>query len=246
MSTTGNLQVRSARPAPAYDAGAGPRPHDLLRLIDSGCLVPAPCAEATPPAWVQESLELAPWVVVRRATRTPAAVPVGVRGPLRGQRWAAYLPLDAVRETVRPEDLSATPAPRDLPVFYTVAALAHMPRPGWATAWGPGGSAGFELATGHPTARQGSDLDLVMRVPHPVPPAEVTALLQALAGLPVRVDVQLQSPWGGFVAAEYARDTGEVLLRTDTGPCLVADPWHRPDPRPVATAWYSPDPAEPR
>jgi phosphoribosyl-dephospho-CoA transferase len=179
---------------------------------------------------VGEALERTPWVVVRRAAPTPATVPVGVRGPRRGQRWAAYVPRDAVRATVRPEDLLDTPASRDLPVFQAVAALNGLTRPRWATAWGPGGSVGFELATGHPTARQGSDLDLVVRVPDPVPPASVTRLLRALAGLPVRADVQLQSPWGGFAAAEYVRDTGQVLLRTDTGPNLVADPWRRPGP----------------
>jgi phosphoribosyl-dephospho-CoA transferase len=183
------------------------------------------------PAWVHESLERTPWVVVRRARRTPVVVPVGVRGSRREQRWAAYVASSAVRETVRPEQLTTVPAPRDLPVFRAVAALEGMERPHWATAWGPGGSAGFELATGRPAARADSDLDLVVRVPRPVPPGGVAGLLAALAGLPVRVDVQLQSPWGGFAAAEYARGTGEVLMRTDAGPYLVVDPWRRPEPR---------------
>lgn len=240
MTATGHL-----RPGPAHRAGPGPRPHDLLRLAGPDCLLPTPCAEPTVPAWVHETLKHTPWVVVRRATRTPATVPVGVRGAQRGQRWAAYVPLDAVCETVHPEELTATSAPRDLPVFHAVAALADLSCPRWATAWGPGGSAGFELATGHPTARHGSDLDLVVHVPHPVPPADVTGLLQALAGLPVRADVQLQSPCGGFAATEYARDTGEVLLRTDTGPYLVADPWRRPGPCAAASARRDPHPTEP-
>ncbi|MFJ5104211.1 malonate decarboxylase holo-ACP synthase [Streptomyces sp. NPDC088554] len=216
------------RPGPTYVVGPGPRPHDLLRLARPEQLVPAPCGEQSPPAWVHACLERTPWVVVRRAPRPRALVPVGVRGPRRGQRWAAYLPPEAVRETVRPEDLAAGAAPRDLPVFHAITDLAALSRPAWAPAWGPGGSAGFELATGHPAAHEGSDLDLVVRVPRPVPPAAVAGLLRTLSGLPVRVDVQLQSPWGGFAAAEYARHTGEVLLRTDVGPCLVADPWHRP------------------
>lgn len=224
------LPTRPVRPGLARDARPGPLPHDLLRLTDLGCLIPAPCARPAPPAWVRETLERTPWAVVRRATHTPATVPVGARGPRRGQRWAAYVPQGAVREVIRPEDLLHTLAPRDLPVFHAVAALGGLTRPRWATAWGPGGSAGFELATGHPTARQGSDLDLVIRVPHPVPPARVTRLLHALDGLPVRADVQLQSPFGGFAAAEYARDAGQVLLRTDAGPYLVADPWRCPDP----------------
>jgi phosphoribosyl-dephospho-CoA transferase len=131
----------------------------------------------------------------------------------------------AVTERVRPEELAGRPAPRDLPVFWAVTLLAGLDRPAWAVAWGPGGSAGFELATGVPAARQGSDLDLVIRVPEPVPPAEVARLLEALAGLPVRVDAQLQCDRGGFAAAEYARGGAQTLLRTDEGPFLVADPW---------------------
>jgi phosphoribosyl-dephospho-CoA transferase len=213
----------------------GPQPHDLLLLACADCFARTPRAGTGPPDWVREALARTPWVVVRRAPRTPATAPVAVRGDRRGQRWATYVPLDVVRETVRPEDLSAVHARRDLPVFHAVAALAEMPRPHWAIAWGPGGSAGFELATGHPAAGQGSDLDLVVRVPHPAPPAEVAELLDNLAALPARVDVQLQSPWGGFAAAEYARDTGEVLLRTDTGPRLVTDAWRRPGSDP--TSW---------
>jgi phosphoribosyl-dephospho-CoA transferase len=229
---TGNrvLPARPVRSSPAHDPRPGPLPHDLLRLADPACLLAAPYAEPTPPVWVRESLERTPWVVVRRAAHSPTTVPVGVRGPGRGQRWAAYVPRDAVCGIVCPEDLLMVSVPRDLAVFRAVAALGGLTRPRWATAWGPGGSAGFELATGHPAARPGSDLDLLVRAPHPVPPASVTRLLQALAALPVRADVQLQSPYGGFAAAEYARDTGQVLLRTDTGPYLVADPWRRPEP----------------
>ena len=32
--------------------------------------------------------------------------------------------------------------------------------------------------------------------------------------------------------AEYSRNTGRVLVRSDTGPCLVADPWYG-----LATTW---------
>ncbi len=164
--------------------------------------------------------------MVRRAAHTPTHVPVGIRGRWRGQRWAAYVAREAVVETVRPEDLLTASAHRDLPVFRAIAHLAAVVRPDWAMAWGPGGSAGFELATGHPTARHDSDLDLVVRVPKPVPRARVTRLLDALSLLAVRVDVQLQTPGGGLAAAEYSRNSGRMLVRSDTGPCLVADPWH--------------------
>ena len=206
-------------------AGERPLPHDLLRLADPAWLVPAACAAPTPPAWVRETLEYTPWVVVRRAAHTSTHVPVGVRGGRRGQRWAAYVAREAVVETVRPDELLTAPARRDLPAFRAIAHLAGVARPRWAMTWGPGGSVGFELATGHPTAREDSDLDLVVRVPKPVSRARVTRLLDALALLPVRVDVQLQTPGGGLAAAEYSRTSGRVLVRGDAGPRLVTDPW---------------------
>lgn len=201
-----------------------PRAHDLLRLTDAEVFRPDD-PNAFDPA--HRALATAPWVVVRHDLAPHGRLPVGVRGETREQRWAGTIAERDIAEHVPPQALLTRPASRPLPVFAALRVLAELPRPAWAAAWGPGGSAGFELATGTPAARPGSDLDLVIRAPDPVPAPFVAELLHDLGrALPVRLDAQVQTPLGAVSAAEYARGPGLVLLRADTGPRLVADPWH--------------------
>jgi phosphoribosyl-dephospho-CoA transferase len=93
--------------------------------------------------------------------------------------------------------------------------------------WRDAGGAGFWLATRLPVLRPASDLDLLVRAPQPLAPAQLSALcaLQTRAGC--RVDIQVDTGLGGFALMEYARG-GEVMLKTDARPVLVNDPWqHR-------------------
>jgi phosphoribosyl-dephospho-CoA transferase len=206
---------------------AGPAVHDLLRL---GPEVAGRLA-GTAPGWVAAALGRAPWVVVRRArAAAPGAVAVGVRGDSRSERWASELPLKAVAELLRPEGL--LPRAALLPVRRTarIPALAVLPQveqimSAAGLGWGPGGSVGFELAVGVPTARPSSDLDLVVRAPAPLGGPAAAALAAGLARLPVRVDAQLETPQGAVALAEYAAGRGAVLLRTPDGPVLSEDPW---------------------
>jgi phosphoribosyl-dephospho-CoA transferase len=98
---------------------------------------------------------------------------------------------------------------------------------GLAKLWGPAGSVGFELATGRPTATASSDLDLVVELARPELIADTALpLWNALAALPVRVDVLLEVPPGAIALSEYvrvrARDSHRsFVLRTPTGPRLV-------------------------
>jgi phosphoribosyl-dephospho-CoA transferase len=211
-----------------------PRPHDLVRARSVDDLRPAD-AGAPRPAWVPEALTRgdAPWAVVRRGAPAGAAVLVGVRGATRSERWAAELDPSAVLDVVRPVDVPRIPraSRAALPVFTAltrVAPLLDAVAPG---AWGPVGSGAYELATGIPVVRDGSDLDLVIDAPTPLDAAEwirVVAALRAAAG-DVRADVQVLTPHGGFALDEWARaGSAGVALRTDAGPRLVADPWASP------------------
>jgi phosphoribosyl-dephospho-CoA transferase len=88
--------------------------------------------------------------------------------------------------------------------------------------WGPTGSAGFELATGHPSTTLRSDLDLVVRLPE-LPAAEQIATLAAeLCALPAHVDCQLDTGRGAVTLTELARGPEQILLRTLSGAHLVA------------------------
>jgi phosphoribosyl-dephospho-CoA transferase len=46
-----------------------------------------------------------------------------------------------------------------------------------------------------------------------------------LRRLPVRVDVQIETPSGAIALAEYAANLARVALRTQFGPRLVENPW---------------------
>jgi phosphoribosyl-dephospho-CoA transferase len=202
--------------------------HDLLRVTRPNALVPA---GARWPVWVAPSVDATPWVVVRRAPRAAdGAFPVGIRGRSRCERAAAWLHPDAVAQWLAPERL-----PGRLPLLpgsrrLAVPALHALERVGDALTpfhleWGPGGSVGFELATGLATARPRSDLDLVIRAHTPLLRAVAARLATALAALPVHADAQLETPHGGVSLVEYARGGGPILLRTAHGPRLVLDPW---------------------
>lgn len=210
---------RSPRPA-----ATALLPHDLLELGSPGALVWA----EPPPAWVGASLARAPFVVVRRAARRGALVPVGVRGERREERFAAWLAAERALRCVRPEDLAAARRPGGrappcpaLDALDAVAALLGL----HGLRWGPVGGVGFELATGVPCTTPASDLDVVIRAPAALDRSCARRLHGALAALPVRVDVQLEAPGGAVALAEYAGAARRVVLRTLDGPRLCADPW---------------------
>ncbi|WP_395673067.1 malonate decarboxylase holo-ACP synthase [Inquilinus sp.] len=195
------------------------RPHDLLRID------PAAVASLTRdlPGWAVAALAAVPWVVVRRAMACEGKLPVGIRGHGRSERCAAWLPPAAVVECRTPEDLAAARTWRrpGIPALAALDAVTGL-LDGWS--WGPAGSVGFELATGHPTATPDSDLDIVLRAPDRMSPGEAGHLLAALAPLPVRVDVAVETPLGACGLAEIA--AGDiVMVKTPYGPRLVRDPW---------------------
>ncbi|MGO1074096.1 malonate decarboxylase holo-ACP synthase [Inquilinus sp. CA228] len=201
-------------------------PHDLLR-IDVTAI-----AEFTKdlPGWAASSLAAAPWVVVRRALPFGGLLPIGIRGSGRSERCAAWLPPGAVVECRTPEDLAAARAwekhPRraEIPALTGLDAVAALFS---RSDWGPAGSVGFELATGRSTANPDSDLDIVLRAPGRIGPDAAGRLLAALAALPVRIDVAVETPLGACSLAEIAAG-GTVVVKTPTGPRLVRDPWAEP------------------
>jgi phosphoribosyl-dephospho-CoA transferase len=200
------------------------RAHTLLRVADPRALV----SGVTPPPWVGEALGRAPWVVVRRARPRAGRLPVGVRGPERWQRFAAWLAGADVRACVTPEGLAGRRSwtlgsrAAHVPALAALDEVAAILRAhGLAACWGPAGSVGFELASGCPTATELSDLDLVVRVAAQMTASLAASLLSALAKLAVRADLLLETPRGAVALAEYARACGQVLLRTPDGPRLV-------------------------
>ncbi len=206
--------------------------HDLLRIASSAHLR----GDSLKPDWVDPALKVAPWVVVRRIAAEGEFIPVGVRGSVRAQRWAAWVAENDVVEQLEPEALPARLAGLSperhaaTPALAAAAALDAAWRNGDAPPiWGPTGSVGFELASARPTASAASDLDVMIRCPDPVSVVEarawLTAVSKAAAPLGARADVLLETPQGAVALLDYARAAPPVVLRTRTGPRLLHDPW---------------------
>ena len=199
------------------------RVHDLLRIDALTDMQDAP-------SWVACALGRAPWVVVRRARRDTGLVPVGVRGSARSERHAASIGEAAILQVLSPEMLVAAPID---PARCSVPALALLAwlKPvleDFALTWGPTGSVGFELASGQPTVKDSSDLDLVIRCPERLPAGHAKRLRDALVDCARRAgrlaDAQIEVPAGAVSLQELAAG-GRVLLRTAQGPRLTSDPW---------------------
>jgi phosphoribosyl-dephospho-CoA transferase len=202
--------------------------HDLIRLRKPIALT----TDASVPAWVEPALLRAPWVVVRRAHVRDGMIPVGVRGLARQQRFAAALAFAEIADRLSPEELTesrhliARKREDEVPALAALARVAPI-LSGRSHRWGPGGSVGFEIATGVTTATSASDLDLILRQDHRLGLDEAIDLRDVLAeaAAPARVDVLLETPRGGVSLADLAAMPTRLLVRTPDGPRLSADPW---------------------
>jgi phosphoribosyl-dephospho-CoA transferase len=225
-----------------------PRIHDLLEIDAEGFLQ----AHSPVPAWVAESLRHTPFVVVRRGPVSEEEIPVGVRGAPRNERWAGSCHPGLVKEVLTPQTLlrrattvamahaapqlsaaaacvsaktTASARAATIPALRALALLAER----WKALdveWGPGGSVGFELATGRQVVTPQSDLDVVIHAHTQMTVNEARTLRDATQGLPAQADIRVETPICGFSLVEYARRApAPILLRTAPGTFLGADPW---------------------
>jgi phosphoribosyl-dephospho-CoA transferase len=234
MAPAGHLAVAKADPMTPLDERSKAltyHPHDLLWVASREAFL----GTGALPDWAQRGhLVNAPVVVRRERPIDPALVPVGLRGAARSERLGAYVHRDAVLRVVRPEALVMDAGWQNrllLPRVAALAALKALARRLDATGlcWGPTGSAGFALATGLPVLHTNSDLDLVVRAPVPLTPAQAAMLRAVLGNSSCRVDMQIDTGRGAFSFAEWAHGQRRVLLKTDHGPLLTADPWKAGD-----------------
>ncbi|WP_455923861.1 malonate decarboxylase holo-ACP synthase [Pseudomonas putida] len=191
------------------------RPHDLLWGLTPAML------PADAPAWVASALADGQPVVVRRALVAAGQVAVGVRGIRRDQRYGTCMPAAAISRQVSPEALTHCTGQRDWPALQALYRLrANLDA--FGLVWGVSGSAGFELASGFAALHAGSDLDLILRTPEPLPRQAARELLGLLEP---GVDMQLQTPDGAVALREWAGESRKVLLKAVDGARLVNDPW---------------------
>jgi phosphoribosyl-dephospho-CoA transferase len=201
------------------------RIHHLLEIdAEQFCV-----AQDSLPRWVEEELRRTPFVVVRRGVERDAGIPVGVRGAARKERWAAFCDPKLVKRVITPPQLVGCTAPtfraEVIPAFRSLRILENR----WRTIrypWGPGGSIGFELATGSHVANPASDLDVVIYINSRITTGEAADLCLSAGDLPTAVDIRGETPTCGFSLKEYANKGAEsMLLRTATAVELGADPF---------------------
>jgi phosphoribosyl-dephospho-CoA transferase len=170
-----------------------------------------------------------PWVVVRRGRISDGLIPVGVRGAQRHERCAGFTSVTEVMETRRPDQLRvllAEDSRRALQAFQTLSYLeSHLV--GLDMSWGPGGSVGYELASGIPAVRADSDLDLIFFAPRKLEVTEAQDLWRLLSSAPGKLDALVETPCCGFSLEEFVTTSHrKILLRTSDGRILGSNPWN--------------------
>ena len=179
--------------------------------------------------WVIEAVARAPYGVVRRAPLIDGFIPVGIRGSDRSQRMAASVLWDHVEEVITPEQLvkgrlwRSNEHIRETSMFHALERIESIFKP-YGILWGPVGSVGFELACNVPVVTKTSDLDLVFRMPNPLSIKEAKDIQKQILAVPVKTDIQMETPYGSVALEEYQRGR-EMVLRTLDGPKLVDNPW---------------------
>jgi phosphoribosyl-dephospho-CoA transferase len=204
---------------------ANTRTHDLLEIDPERFL----SLHASAPEWAAEGLRRAPFLVVRRGLVSEQTIPVGVRGPERNQRWAAFCHPDLIKSITTPPQLLRRTVPTSradsVPAFRSLSLLEER-WTGLNRPWGPGGSVGFELATGSHVTRRESDLDIVLYADGRITTDEAKSLCGFTSGLPSAIDIRVETRTCGFSLKEYAsRGSAPILLRTPYGVELGSVPW---------------------
>ena len=198
--------------------------HDLILLRSETAVTSTEGRPACP----YLNLNQRPWVVVRRGRISDGLIPVGVRGPQRHERCAGFTGLSEVLETRRPDQLRlalAEDSRRTLQAFRTLSYLeSHLL--GVEMSWGPGGSVGYELASGVPAVHANSDLDFILFAHKKLDRTKAQDLWRMISSAPGKVDVLVETPCCGFSLEEFVTTSHrKILLRTNDGRVLGSDPW---------------------
>ncbi|MFM2477801.1 malonate decarboxylase holo-ACP synthase [Celerinatantimonas sp. MCCC 1A17872] len=203
-------------------------PHDLV-WIDT---LDALHLSDAMPEWVKQTYRHNLPVVVRRDQKREGLIAAGIRGKLRSERQACWVETDHIIKVVQPHDIIDAQYWQHydwnhLPVVKSLIQLAEI---NWPQSWGVTGSCGYSLATGHMAMRAQSDLDLQVISFNRPEPDDFKLILKAIENLPVRVDIQLETPSGGVALNDWLKHPEHVLVKSNTGPYLSSDPWSQTQP----------------
>ncbi|WP_085506030.1 malonate decarboxylase holo-ACP synthase [Thalassobacillus devorans] len=198
--------------------------HDLLELKEPSKQL---ITDSFIPDWVHDTLEDAPFVIVRRAPIKNGKVPVGVRGYTRSERFAAFISTDSITRQITPEQLSREKRWSEIGRNIYLKAidslnLVEEVLHACQLDWGPVGSVGFELASGLPAIHESSDLDIVIRWKEGLSVKTAQKIIDEFDKAPARIDPLVETPEGAFSLIEYSREVPSMMVRTKEGPNLVS------------------------
>jgi phosphoribosyl-dephospho-CoA transferase len=199
--------------------------HELILLRSESAVIP----NEGEPACPYLNSNRCRWVVVRRGRVSDGLIPVGVRGAQRHERCAGFTRLSEVLETRRPDQLRLLLAEDSRRTLQAFRALSYLENHfvGLDMRWGPGGSVGYELASGIPAVRADSDLDFILSAPRKLEITEALDLWHMISSAPGKVDAVVETPCCGFSLEEFVTTSPrKVLLRTRNGRILGSNPWN--------------------
>lgn len=200
-------------------------PHDLIKIKDYKNLN----IDFLNYDWALESLKKSPFVVVRRAPISNKLIPIGIRGSLRSQRLAAFLPFSDIYNIFKPTYIVENKLwlqsshIKNTNMYSAIEAL-YKTFEEYNLEWGICGSAGFELITKIPTVTENSDLDIMIKIEtagNLFSAASAKELCKKLFDTKIKIDIQIETPKGAVALTEYSSETNPILIRTINGPKLI-------------------------
>lgn len=215
--------------------------HDLLWVSS---LQDALFYEGYEQEWLQEEWNISYPLVVRRDELLSISgrnnqgsylIPAGIRGKKRDQRQALWVPQTHILKIKKPSEIvlltndkwavqNLTSYPAFQALTMLIDRIASMQNR-FSIPIGVSGSLAFSLAVREVRISLESDLDLTLNCREQQEKTYFNELQSFLMKLPCRVDVQIETPLGGFSLLEWLSGE-EVLLKTNTGPVLTRNPWH--------------------
>lgn len=168
-------------------------------------------------------------VVVRRDILPSNLIPIGVRGKTRTERFAAGVLKQHLLQITTPEEivkerkwLNSNHQELDKH-WQTLEKIDYFMRQNQIE-WGLLGSLGFELVSHIPTGNGSSDIDLRICYKTKPPDELLTQIHYALSQLPIAVDIQIETPIGGFALHEWILKKS-AMMKTNRGPLITTNHW---------------------
>lgn len=175
------------------------------------------------PDWVYKSLQNTPYVVVRRGLQSQDAIPVGVRGESRNQRYALEISQGYCKKIITPQTLVnfiEQSNAIDLALKESLICLKEIFKQKGIT-WGIGGSIGFSLASNKKVYNTNSDIDILFYPQTMLSRTDAKLLLESIEQkINSSVDIQVLLSSASFNLREYVL-YDEVLLKTSTGVKII-------------------------